>query len=587
MTLTAALKDVDGIFERFAARQVAPGIVYGVIVDGGLVHAGGHGTLRAGDEARPARDSVFRIASMTKSFTAAAILLLRDEDRLRLDDPVVAWVPELASAQAGHPADSPPVTIRSLLTMSAGLPTDDPWGDRQQGLPLRRFSTLLRGPWLPAWPADTRYEYSNLGYGILGRVITNVAGLEYKDFVRARLLEPLGMTATTYVPSEIPADRLAHGHVRRDDAWLEEAIDPYGALASMGGVLTTVEDLARWVAGFTDAYPPRGDADRNHPLHRATRREMQQVQRSIEPELTWRSVELPPTLSSGGYGYGLFVSDDLRLGRVVGHGGGYPGFGSNMRWHPASGIGVIAFGNARYAPTLHPVVEALASLVRRLPDRTRRVVPWPQTIAARASVERLLKRWDEADATALFSMNVELDEPLARRRAAIDRLRKVHGALMADPSVEPETHGPSHLAWWMRGDRGRVRIEVLMSPERPPRVQALGLTSVPEPPTRLIKAAKRLTTSLRTPGPAWPTSLRLADGLDAAATWRALRAAEAQFGPVKLGQVMAGDGITTATWRLTGGRGDLDLTLTADPKTGELTAVAFVPLATEPPIHAV
>ena len=272
---------------------------------------------------------------------------------------------------------------------------------------------------------------------------------------------------------EIPADQLAHGYVRRDDAWHEEPIDGYGALASMGGVFTSVADLARWVAGFTDAFPPRDAPDDGHPLRRATRREMQQARRSVDPELTWASTEAAPILLGGGYGYGLFIADDLRLGRVVGHGGGYPGFGSNMMWHPASGIGVVAVANARYAPMYRPVMEALAGLVGGSPERVRRAVPWPGTIEARAAVERLLGRWDDAEAAALFSMNVELDEPVARRRAAIEGLQATHGTLTPDASVEPESHGPSHLAWWLRGERGRVRVEILMSPERPPRVQGL------------------------------------------------------------------------------------------------------------------
>jgi hypothetical protein len=85
---------------------------------------------------------VFRIASMTKSFTAAAVVALRDDGALRLDDPAVAYVPELAGLPPAS-ADSPAVTIRDLLTMTAGFPGDDPWGDRQQGLPLAEFTALL------------------------------------------------------------------------------------------------------------------------------------------------------------------------------------------------------------------------------------------------------------------------------------------------------------------------------------------------------------------------------------------------------------------------------------------------------------
>src|SRR4051794_5203785 len=312
---TAALTTVDETLQRAFDSGVAPGIAWGVVIGGELVHHRGHGTLRIGEEAPPDADSVFRIASMTKSFTAATVLLLRDEGRLRLDDPVARWVPEAADL-AGPAADSPPITIEHLLTMSSGLPTDDPWGDRQQGSPLDAFTALLRTGLSFAWTPGTRFEYSNLGYGILGRVITAVAGDEYKDVVRERILEPLGLTSTGYEADEVPLARLARGYVKRDDVWLDEPIDPYGALAPMGGIFTSIRDLARWVAGFLDAVPPRDDPDGDHPIRRATRREMQQVQRSIELEIAFPSAEAMPSVSSGGYGYGLFVWDDPALGRV-------------------------------------------------------------------------------------------------------------------------------------------------------------------------------------------------------------------------------------------------------------------------------
>jgi CubicO group peptidase (beta-lactamase class C family) len=583
VTLPAEWAEVDAIFERFAAREVVPGFAWGVVIDGELAHHGSHGTLRAGEVAPPDLDSVFRIASMTKSFTAATVLLLRDEGRLRLDDPVADWLPELAGLD-GPTADSPPITIRHLLTMSGGLPTDDPWGDRQQGLPLDRFAELLAGGLSFAWAPDNRFEYSNLGYGVLGRIVTRAAGAEYRDVVRARLLEPLGMRDTTYLPDEVPADRLAHGWVRRDDAWIPEPIDPYGALAPMGGVLTTVRDLARWVAGFTAAFPPRDEPPDAHPLTRATRREMQQVYRHGEPELRWTTTAAAPELQAGGYGYGLFCWDDLRFGRFVGHGGGYPGFGSHMRWHTASGIGVIGFGNARYAPVGQPVREALVALVAARPRRTRRVRPWPETLAARSTVERLLAAWDDDLAKGLFAMNIELDEPLERRRVAIERLSVTHGALRPDDSDEPVSHSPAHLAWWMAGDRGRVQIDLLMSPERPPRVQRFAVTSVPEPTSALAAIAGRVLELLRGPGPAWPDDLGLAEAVDRDALGRALRAAEAGWGPLVLGPVIAGDGRTVARWRLQGDRGELELELTLATDGGEtLSAVTMVPRSMVPP----
>src|SRR5205085_7859950 len=139
------------------------------------------------EEVRPDADSVFRIASMTKSFTAATILRLRDDGALRLDDDAASWIPELGAIRSWS-GDSPPITIRHLLTMSAGLPADDPWGDRQQGLDIDAFRRLIAGGLSFVWTPGTHFEYSNTGYGILGRLITNVTGREYRDAVQERIL---------------------------------------------------------------------------------------------------------------------------------------------------------------------------------------------------------------------------------------------------------------------------------------------------------------------------------------------------------------------------------------------------------------
>ena len=148
---------VDAMVSDYFDRGGQPAIAYGILRDGALVHAAGFGERVLGGPA-PDADTVFRIASMSKSFTASAVLLLRDEGLLALDDPAEKYVPELA----GWPpvtADSDRVTIRHLLTMTAGFPTDDPWGDRQQGLPLEEFGTLLAGGvgfnWAPAPGSST------------------------------------------------------------------------------------------------------------------------------------------------------------------------------------------------------------------------------------------------------------------------------------------------------------------------------------------------------------------------------------------------------------------------------------------------
>lgn len=257
--LEAAIQRVDELADRSFASWHVPGLAYGVILGGELIHSRGLGTLRVGEDATPTASSVFRIASMTKSFTAAAVLALRDDGALALDDLAEEYVPELRSLRPAT-ADSPRISVRNLLTMTAGLPTDDPWGDREQGTPDGEFAEFLAGGITFAWATGTRFEYANLGYAILGRVITAASGTGYAHFVRNRLLEPLGMTSTGFEAAEFAGDRLARGYRRGADGWEELVPDGYGAFAPMGGVFSTVSDLTRWVSGFAAAFPP-GDAD--------------------------------------------------------------------------------------------------------------------------------------------------------------------------------------------------------------------------------------------------------------------------------------------------------------------------------------
>jgi hypothetical protein len=358
----------------------------------------------------------------------------------------------------------------------------------------------------------------------------------------------------------------------------------------MGGVYTSVRDLTRWVAGFTDAFPPRDDPEGSHPLRRSSRREMQQVHRVIPPSIVAGAPDGPVEFESSGYGYGLFVSDQLRLGRVVGHSGGYPGFGTTMRWQPASGLGVMVLANHRYAPATALGRELMRSLLDggSAVSVPRRLAPAPVTLAARSAVEGLLAAWDDAVAADVFATNVDLDEPVSRRRTEMERLRVVHGRLEADPDEPVTVQSSVDLSWWMRGERGRLKVEMLLSPEPNPRIQALDLTSVPEPEPMLRDAAEGIVALLSEdpPGPL-PESIeaRLGTGVDRAALERSIRAAAARFGPCHLGAVIAGTE-ASATWRVMGERGELSLRLERDAESRTLMAVELRTVSLEPPIHA-
>jgi CubicO group peptidase (beta-lactamase class C family) len=580
-TFDDALRSIDDRFARLREEKRIPGIAWGVIRGGALVHAGGTGTFRDGEERTPDADTVFRIASMTKSFTASTVLLLRDEGRLRLDEPVATYVPEL-DGWAPPTTDAGPVTVRQLLTMSAGLATDDPWGDRQQGLPLDRFAELLAAGPTFSWPPGTAFDYSNLGYGILGRVITNVAGAEYREVVRDRLLVPLGMASSTYLEEDVLEARLAHGYVRRGEELVREGRDPYGALASMGGVFSSVRDLARWVAGFQDAFPARSDPEGPHPLRRASRREMQQVQRAFDTELRAGAPDAEPSVVAGGYGFGLFVAVGPDLGTIVSHSGGYPGFGSNMSWHPATGLGIIALGNLRYAPVSGVAGELLAGLVRGGQVLRRAVRPAPVVERFRDVAEGLLARWDDVVADEAFAINMDLDEPRDLRRAAVEKVAADLGPFRRGGEHADVSWSSAHLRWWLRGERGRVELDLLVTPEASPRIQTLKVTAVGDPSDALVAAAERVLAAAAEPAPAWPPDLAHVEALDRKAVERAMRAVAARFGTMNLGRPVAGDGIAGATWELVTDRGRATLKVALEPGSGAVTEAALEAAKREP-----
>ena len=206
--LAAAYPEVDQVMRGFVARENVPGAAWGIVVDGELAHIGTVG-LRDVEGGQPVQgDSVFRIASMTKSFTAMAILKLRDEGKVSLDDPVERHVPELRGLRP-LTTDAPRITLRHLLTMSAGFPEDNPWGDQQLGISEQEFSALMRSGIPFSNPPGIAYEYSNYAYAILGRVVTNVSGVPYTGYVEREILRPLGMTSTTLEPRAVPPARPA------------------------------------------------------------------------------------------------------------------------------------------------------------------------------------------------------------------------------------------------------------------------------------------------------------------------------------------------------------------------------------------
>lgn len=459
MDQMAAIEYATNQFNKFRLEKEIPGIAFGLIHDGNLIYASGLGEKVLGSHKAPSADSVFRIASMTKSFTATAILKLRDNGLLQLDAPITTYLPW--SATIGLPASSSPITVLDLLTMGAGLPTDDPWGDRQENLPLSEFDEMVAEGLTFNRNSNTAFEYSNLSYALLGRIISVVTGEEYEKYVAREILEPLGMGSSTFFTGEIADEDRAIGYAKFDSGLTEEPVTKHGAFTPMGGLHSTVNDLAKWVETYRNG-----------------RDEEQTPYRFAQSWLASAFEDCPERIVSSSYGYGLFIDDDANLGRFVHHSGGYPGFGSHMRWHQQSGWAIIALGNVTYAPVRVVCTDILNYLVHEF-MKTAKPTPElnPATEEAIKIVNSLLNEWDDSLANKWFTENMDLDQPRGERKAEF--LKTAAGKnnwTVVEGSIKAPTK--SYAIWKVASGYEVLEIKLLMSPEKNQRIQKLSVAPI-------------------------------------------------------------------------------------------------------------
>lgn len=315
--------------EAQMAYNGPPGLSIGIVHDQELVWARGFGYADVEKKGPATPDTLYRIASITKLFTATAILQLRDAGKLQLDDPITKHL-DWFNVQNRHP-DAPPITIRHLLTHTSGLPreaafaywTDDQFPTREQ---LRE--TLVQQEAI--LPTETEWKYSNLALSLAGEIVTAVSGQDYPDYVRHQVLDPLGMD-NTLVRSPAPDHpQLATGYGRRMPDH-SRSIVPFidcHAITPAANMTSSVEDLARFVMlQFRD-----GPAGGQQILRGSTLREMQRVH-WLAPD--WQA----------GWGLGFRITRQKRK-TYVGHGGGFKGYVTMIGICPADKIGVIVLTNA-------------------------------------------------------------------------------------------------------------------------------------------------------------------------------------------------------------------------------------------------
>ncbi|WP_158881824.1 serine hydrolase domain-containing protein [Amycolatopsis anabasis] len=303
------------LLRRLATEQStrrAPSLVGGVVRDGALVWSGARGFV---DGTAPDDDTQYRLGSITKSMVAALVLRLRDEGKLELNDPLERHVPGTGFGM---------LTIAQLLAHTGGITAESPgsWWERSPGGDWAALDASLTPDSLKLRPGS-RFHYSNVGYGVLGELVSRLRGMTWLEALRAEVLEPLGMNRT----SPHPEGRHARGWAVHPfaDVLLPEPAPDAGAMAPAGQLWSTVNDLARWtsfVGGHT-----------GEVLHPDTVAEMRAVA-TVDDGDVWQA----------GYGLGLqLIRHNGR--RLAGHTGSMPGFLACTLVDQATGTGALCLAN--------------------------------------------------------------------------------------------------------------------------------------------------------------------------------------------------------------------------------------------------
>jgi CubicO group peptidase (beta-lactamase class C family) len=316
----ALVQRLDSIAGHWVERGLAVGIAAAVVRDGDTLLLRSYGKADVEWDVPMALDALFEMGSVTKQFTAVAVLQLRDSGRLSLDDPITRWLPDFDIR--GHR-----VSLRHLLAHTSGL------GDFTESPEFGSLTTNLRLPRDSAYALQQRQPrqfapgdlqiYNNAGFWLLGLVIERASGMSYENYIEQRIFAPLGMTRSMYCNSMENVPRRAHGYfVSRDRviqrAWTVAHTWPFAA----GSVCSTVGDMVTWLRA----------------LHGG---------RVLSPA-SYAELIAPARLNDGTplrYGMGLQVGPDPGGHMYLGHGGRGPGFWVEAGWYPESRMAVVVLIN--------------------------------------------------------------------------------------------------------------------------------------------------------------------------------------------------------------------------------------------------
>lgn len=336
-SLNKKLERLDVYFEQALEDWEVPGMAVAIVKDGEIIFSKGYGTrnVETGEPVDP--NTLFAIASNSKSFTTAALAMLVDEGKINWNDKVREYLPWF---KLYDPYVSENMTIKDLLTHRSGLKTFSGdliwWGTGYSSEEVVRRARHCE----PTYGFRAHYGYNNIMYIAAGLIIEEVTGKDWNVFIRERILDPLEMSRTVTSVNDLPGmENVSAPHNDVDGSQITIEWQNWDNVAAAGGLISCVNDVSKWLIFQMN----KGVTFDGDTLIEAERfREMWSV---VTPQgISAWSESMYPSTHFRGYGLGWSVHDYLGK-KVIGHGGGYDGFITNTTFIPEENLGFTILTN--------------------------------------------------------------------------------------------------------------------------------------------------------------------------------------------------------------------------------------------------
>lgn len=315
MVSAQTVADIDAVVQKMIDAKTIPAAGVAVVRGGKVVLAKGYGAADLEASTPANENTAFQIASVTKQFTAAGVMLLVEDGKLKLDDPLGKYVADAPAKWSG-------ITIRQLLNQVSGIPNYTAGGKLVNDKRYTRPEIIALVKDEPQrFEPGTKWEYSNTNYFLLGMVIEKVSGKSYPEFMQERIFKPLGMTSTVINTSGLKIKNSASGYRRVSGNWEKAKLDDPSQPFAAGAIVSTPADMAKWAIAVSEG--------------------------KLLKKTSWDEALTSAKLADGkptNYGFGWQMRKIGETG-YIGHGGGIAGFGSFIVRFPADDLTVVVLAN--------------------------------------------------------------------------------------------------------------------------------------------------------------------------------------------------------------------------------------------------